>query len=440
MKGKATLVLADAKTGEVIRRVEEENLVTNAITNIFNPPHYMLMHNMDYSKLFTTGLPLWEDLMGGIMLLGNNVPENADSFMLGTDTVPVATAGGEYVGDSATRGTLNVNESYATENGYRFTWDFGTDVANGTIKCVGLTSKEFGDTGFLSQGSKYGSFAVVPHNIGTTGINADTAFEYGLGQYIGTFEPFVHLYAELDPDGNLVLRRYRSVDPSAIGINSVTGLSAVSEPISVKTVATPIKLKYDQKFFLDTDSMTVQYFAEPVNNYDDTMNVSYCVLDIKTLSFVKSETFVMPHFSFSHAALWKNRLYFSSQNRLHSYTTGGTLVSSLEYEDVNPTRMFTYNGCLMADYGNDVVCLSWGENPCKMYFNSYIFPTYSVDVKAPYVTGAQRHDHSTGSSASVKARAMFYIISSYMATINNLSEPLEKTSAHTLKIIYEITN
>ena len=440
MKGKATLVLADAKTGEVIRRVEEENLVTDAITNIFNPPHYMLMHKMDYSKLFTTGLPIWEDLMGGIMLLGNNVPENADSFMLGTDTVPVATAGGEYVGTSTTRGTLNVNESFALDNGYRFTWDFGTDVANGTIKCVGLTSKEFGDTGFMSDGSKYGSFAVIPYNIGATGVHPDVAFEYGQGQYIGTFEPLTHLFAELDTDGNLVLRRYRSVDPSAIGINSATGLSELSEPISVKTLTPPIELKYDHEFFLDTDSMTVQYFAEPVNNGDGTMNISYCVLDIATLSFIRSFTYTIPKFTYTKHAAWKDHLYFATSGGILCYTTGGTLVSTLEYEDVTPNYFFSYNGCLMADYGSDVVCLSWNGGPHKMYYNSYVFPTYSVDAKAPYITAARRYDHGSGWAASAKAKAMFYIISSYMATINNLSEPLEKTSAHTLKIIYDITN
>lgn len=43
MKGKATLTLSDAATGKVVQRVEESNMVTDAISRLFNPPHEALI-------------------------------------------------------------------------------------------------------------------------------------------------------------------------------------------------------------------------------------------------------------------------------------------------------------------------------------------------------------------------------------------------------------
>ena len=50
--------------------------------------------------------------------------ESKDNRMLREDCVPVGTAGDAYSGSNVMRGSLNINESYETENGYHFTWDF----------------------------------------------------------------------------------------------------------------------------------------------------------------------------------------------------------------------------------------------------------------------------------------------------------------------------
>lgn len=440
MKGKATFILADAKTGEVISRTEEHNLVTNAVENIFNLPHYMQLHGFNNSKLFTTGLPLWNDLMGGIMLLGNTVEESADNIVLGPDTVPIATAGSEYDGESTTRGTLNLNESCRTENGYRLTWDFGTDKANGLIKCVGLTSKEFGNTGFFSENTASGSFAVLPQKIGTTNASPEGAFEYGAGQYLGTFEPLTHLFAELNDDGDLVLRRYRSLDPLSVYINSEAGLTAVSEPISEKIVTPPITLKYDHDIFLDTDNMKVQYFAPVVNNSDGTMTVSYTELDIETLTFGAAVSLTVPKFTYIRPSVWKEHIYFSTTGGIQCYAVDGTYKYTLTYDSGYPSFFFSHGGCLMVYYNGYVVYLSENGAERRLNYGSAIFPMYSVDAKAPYVTAATRPNHGVDWSSSSMIKPVPMIVSSYMATINNLSQPIEKSSAHTLKIIYEITN
>ncbi|MFR0870097.1 MAG: hypothetical protein ACLSG5_01230 [Oscillospiraceae bacterium] len=41
IKGRATIQLFDEKTGEVVRELHEENMITNAVDTILNPPDYI---------------------------------------------------------------------------------------------------------------------------------------------------------------------------------------------------------------------------------------------------------------------------------------------------------------------------------------------------------------------------------------------------------------
>lgn len=442
MKGTATLILTDAATGEVVSSVVEHNLVTDALNNIFNPCPYAMLHRFDGSALFGAALPMWKELLSGVMLLGNSVTENKNSIFLGSDTVPIATAGSPYSGTNIYRGTLNENESGELPNGYRFTWDFGTDKANGTIRCVALTSKMFGDAGFHSDGETDGSFMMDPCHIGTTGIDPTVWFEYGCGQYLGTFESGVHLYAELDGDGALVFRSYRSIDPSALMINDSVGLSAVSEPVSERRVTLPFAVKYDDRYFLDTDTMVMYYFGEAVMHSDTgTMDITYTGISLDSFSVVETKTLTIPKYCGNYyiGAVWKGHVYFLTPDGLSEFTADGTLVKDHAAPYGQGTLLFLHEGCLMSQSPTgDIYCYSHGDTPTRTHFGRNCFTCVNVDLKAPYTAFTRRRRHQQG-EASVKCEAAA-AIAPYMATVNDLSQPLTKTSAHTLKVVYEITN
>ena len=442
MKGKATIILADARTGEVVSRTEEHNLVTNALNNIFAPPHYAMLHNFKYSSLFSGGLPLWKDLAAGIMLLGNTVEEDADNILLGSDTIPVGTAGGEYDGDNIWRGTLNLNETYQTENGYHFTWDFGTDKCNGTIKCVALTSKEFGNAGFHSGTETDGSFTVNPMYIGQTDVDPDIVLEYGTGQYLGTFESGIHTFAELDENSNIVFRRYHSVDPDALKINDVTGLTSVSEPISVNTVTPGVAVKYEERFFVDPKKRLVYYFGDSVQLSDTQMQICWTAISLDTFTVAETKSVVIPKRCTNQyiGAVWGGYLYYLTSEGVSKFTLGGELIKDYEAPFEQYTIFFALGDCLMAQVsGGDIYCFSWGDESCRVNFGKYLFPAYNIDAKAPYMSICRRRYHYAG-DASVTVKPLLTMAGCYMATINNLSQPIEKTSAYTLKISYDIIN
>lgn len=441
MKGKATITLTDAKTGKVISCSEEHNLVTNALTNIFNPCQYATLHSFNYSSLFAGGLPMWKNLLSGVMLLGNNVEEDPDNILLGSETIPIATAGSEYAGTNVYRGSLNLNETYKTENGYHFTWDFGTDKANGTIRCVALTSKMFGDAGFHSEEAETGSFLVNPVFIEHNQYEPTTLFENGTGQYVGTFEPGVHLFMGLDHDGNLEFRKYRSVDPSALYINDVTGLTEASQPFWTYTVTPDISIRYDDRFFFDPETKIVYYFGESEIVSATSMNITFTGISIESFATVVTKTVTIPKRCTNYylGAVWKGHIFYLTPDGLSEFDMDGSLIAEHEAPYAQTTLFFVYNGCLMSQSPTGFIyCYSWGETTSTALMK-YVFPVQNVDFKPPYAAVCRRKRHEADDDP-VTHQPCLSILSPYMATINNLSQPIVKTSEHTLKISYDITN
>ncbi|MBE6890205.1 MAG: hypothetical protein E7485_09360 [Ruminococcaceae bacterium] len=435
MKGKATITLSDAKTGKIIQQMEEHNLVTNALNNIFNPPHYALLHGFNYSVLFQNGLPMWNKLLGGIMLLGNNEEESVDNILPRKGVIPIATAGTEYAGTCTTRGSLNLNESYETERGYHFTWDFGTDKANGTIRCICLTSKAFGNTGYGTCDSNVGML-MSPNSFESSPVTTMT-FEYGEGFYIGTYDG-LHVFMHVTPDCKVQFRRYTGLVPSAIKINDRAGLSTVSTPVSVTTAALGIELSYEERYFLDPHNKKL-YFFGPFTNKDDTTTFTYAEVDITTAQTVnRTVTLGKRVYDFGGNAVFDDRIYILTGEGLNEFSMDGTplrTISSLTTS--NLSYLFVMNECLYAKTNVSYINIT---DDCRAITLGYTcFPSGTSPLE-PYIPITTQNSHVIGSGTDkCKNKASLVMAAGYKATINNLSSPIEKTSEHTLKISYDIS-
>ena len=51
IKGKATIQIIDEKSGETVREIHEENMITNAVDTILNPPDANLSVRLIRSKV-----------------------------------------------------------------------------------------------------------------------------------------------------------------------------------------------------------------------------------------------------------------------------------------------------------------------------------------------------------------------------------------------------
>ena len=171
IKGRATIQLFDEKTGEVVRELHEENMITNAVDTILNPPDYIeIGMDSDNDRSFN----MLRDFVGniadtafrGVIVCRDKIPEDGNNMMLPWTNEEIGHAGISNTSTDTSIGTYNANESGRIENGkgYRHVWDFASDKANGEISCICLTTKDGGT--FVQAGvphycrAVYSGFAV----------------------------------------------------------------------------------------------------------------------------------------------------------------------------------------------------------------------------------------------------------------------------------------
>lgn len=153
--GTMVLELTDENTGAV-ETVTEENMITNAVNNILglNPMGIFYKTSGEYDDAVMWNenlLPICPNMIGGILLFSKSLVENADNIYVQSDNLPVAYASNN-VNSTANlaRGSLNLTESKKLDNGYKFVWEFTPSQGNGTVAAVALTSALGGQNGFGS--------------------------------------------------------------------------------------------------------------------------------------------------------------------------------------------------------------------------------------------------------------------------------------------------
>lgn len=437
MKGKATFTLADAKTGRTVRQFTEHNIVTNAVKRILEPPPYAMISSFSWSDFLSAALPLYKTLFGGIMLLGNNVTESADNIMPSPDFIPVATAGDAYSGALATRGSLNLNESYEMENGYHFTWDFGTDKANGTIKCAALTSRIFGNSGFGSD-EKTGGLLLNPSTLKVELPRSQ--YCKASGQYICSIGGCRHIYYSLNSDMTLTFSIVKSLDPTSVGINDSSDLTNIIKPESNVTVTLPIELDSRTKPFYDS-SAGILYFFSVQYSEEETYYIDYAGVKLNNFSVTEKKTCRLAEkHSYMHAAaLYNGSLFFADGSYIYVYSSSGIQSAAFEMDMSIEVWFYMVNDVL---YLNTYSGISWLWNNGRFIVNVgtglYGLGTDS-SFQPPYYPEFVMY-RPGGIKAAVSINPYLCLAANYLATINNLSEPLVKTSEHTLKITYDITN
>lgn len=158
--------LTDESTGAV-ERMEKSNMVTNAVNDILglNPMgiFYNVAGQYDTHLIWNNELlPICPNMIGGILIYSETLTENVDNVFPSTVKLPVAYASNDVNATAnVARGSLNLTESKALDNGYRFVWEFTPSQGNGTIAAVALTSAQGGKNVYGSMDSSATSFLKV---------------------------------------------------------------------------------------------------------------------------------------------------------------------------------------------------------------------------------------------------------------------------------------
>lgn len=173
LHGHTRIELADATTGEIVKVVEEDNIVTNALTNLINTDYcgrvsdlattcagaieyinktstscdYGFTYDGEYFSRSGYALfsPLMGNAVGGIKLFANQIEEDADTIYQPSSAEVTGYASMITNSEAVDikRGSFLPDDSGFREGdtGYDFVWNFNADQANGPISCVCLTDK-----------------------------------------------------------------------------------------------------------------------------------------------------------------------------------------------------------------------------------------------------------------------------------------------------------
>lgn len=477
LKGKSTIQLFNAKTGKLEHEQKNTNIVTNAVADIINDNDPLGLGKMiqcrsgssnsyEYHKPLLRRnyiTPLTTIAFGGVLLWDNTISEDPTITMPPNGVNEVGHAGNTYSGANTFRGSYNTNESGSLENGYRHVWDFGTDKANGTIKALSLTSQYGGMCGYRND-SGGDNETYAPYTYYHFG--ADTtfkAFEINLDNvgYSGCDDgPF--LYIAQNSDGGFYGIKRSTTDFTKIqqvtfakpGILTLEGIKDITE---VKDLIAGIN-QYAQTYVHDNKIHEV-YLSSTTELVHKTYSLEGALLNTVNVTL---PTAAVSSKTLRAYAFYYNGYYYyysSSASGVITYkktnATGEDLGEAFTIPPYSGTTAHSVNIFFVDNNGNGVLRVGSNSTNAASYSNTdyYIYPdgktclsltnSFSISnavyscfcpavtpIKTPFVYI---------SAGNYQARLLLGVDCRCLATINNLSTPVTKTSAQVMKVTYEIT-
>lgn len=436
-------------------------MVTNACYNLVNGGAIMKNVANYHGDIRSAYNNLLSTCFGGLMLFENNIMEDANTIIMPFGNKNIAIASDVYSGSNINRGTLNANESKEINDGkgYRYVWDFGTDRANGIIRCACLTSRFGGYNGYLendsnscgsgfsySAGNSYTRNALSQYNGGSIYV-PDYSFSYENYDLVGNFEKDRYVFAKC----NL---KAQSISFSIVSYLNTAGLTSNFKTNVVTKEVTTTKPLTASNFIQQVDDKL--YSILPY----DTNKIDVVIFDGKTLEIESENTYeiqdadfytnITAKYFYTKSIYWNGYFVIKSKDSKNVYFIN---ASDLADYSVYPLECYSHQlvviGGLLyfvpTSYNNiprtEDVYLFEGTSFIKQHwklsgngsgsFCLNFIP--SPFVKSPHILlGAWDNSES-------KHFGVLNVFPMFLSTINNLSTPVVKNETQTMKVTYEIT-
>lgn len=503
MKGKAIIQII--KDGKIINQIEEKNTITNAANNLLTTHNFgfpFFIHSASSLKHnpLINYTPLNTNLFGGIMLFTNK----KESSNLEEEIFPdvsdingfIGNAGGTFSGQSEYRGTLNLTESGEITNGYRWTWDFGTDqtfLDGKTINRICLTSRAGGDAGLRKSDLDTTKTSVFSNYAKQNLINSINLGLSGSLNSTNYFIPYVRLDTDgiylcnTKPDEFVTIQKVKDVAnaynfkrfkfKSNIGINdSINNENSLSKT-SVELFDTVELIEHSQFTSINSFSVVAERYV--FCNTDDLDNVFCTSISVDTsnsiiyyrkynlsnsFSVIEDSSISIPSdlssglknnyniiefegsfytINYSNKILYKinkdgtysNYINIPVQmlNVFNGMLIGFTHNINVKLSNSNKQKIGFWNG---AEFITNDFYLGGSGSDSQQYGNVNNFQTKTFN-KRPVILTCSTNAYNATSMATYPS---FNVFTPFFSSINNLDTGITKVEGSTLKIIYEITN
>ena len=460
LKGKTIIELTNVKTGEV-ERVEDDNMVTNALYHIFEP----FGHYKKPDKLLTSSemVPFYQNLLGGLLLFDGEISENAEQIYAPSSVN--LTACGVYGRQNDTtntcRGDYNMTESEVNLSSkyVKFVYDFTTSQGNGNIACVALTSKRAGYCGYGCRDATFvnGDYvSLMPSDnvinfMGQSNCSRrGNSVSLGVTQFLFAVDPEndVLWYLRINSSKSISIVKRKGYFKTVGVFDSPGSSGKLIETIDLPDMTTGL-YNTGNAYYNYVESEKCLYIYSAANYYTDA-GAAFSVIKINIQNNSVTE--------YPMTNQTNERVYIGSN---FTYVDGGFIY----------IRAYNSYKIFKIAIGNsaDVRVISWTSD-CQ---NGYNIPIFAYGGRIYYDT----YSHSYSSNADrvlvlntedetllkTESRTIYGWISSnnpcavpvighpeciwdygyviypgmYLATINNI-EPVTKTADKTMKVTYII--
>ena len=455
VKGSAVIELTDVKTGKKERYVEN-NMVTNALAELLKPIGYL-----KGSGIYSDSANLVQSYLGGMLLFDKQIPEDSNQLFPPAEASVVGYGAYNITNNSAKTelGTYNVNESeYNTYSKYmKFVYDFTTSQANGTINCVCLTHLD------AAQYSAYGADSSRSYNGKATGIRMSSTFSktpltsgklktagYQYGDYahvflVDTAEDLCYCFGVIDTN-TIKISKYRAGILSTCVVCAHSTIRTLLESFEIP-LAESIKTAYVSWNYEHDDDCLYICTASATTI---TSSGSFNIIKISVSDWdVTQYTIANP----TGATLASEDVRFAYVHQGYAYLKNGSTVYKINIED--PSDWIKISGTLTNSGALPQMAINgriFYEYFTYVYYNNYhgymsvvngaLNKVEKPDYNGIFANGVQEQQcttpirnepfHWLGNTSTL------FCPRNYLATINNLARPIEKTSDKTMKITYTI--
>lgn len=477
LKGKTTFELTDVNTGEV-EVIEDTNMITNALQEFVATYGYFGCDVLE-SNILGNG-SFWVNALGGLFLFDTKLDENVNNILMPAGVKMVGN--GSYnisnSGSVTELGSYNTLESGLQSDGsIKFVYDFSTSQANGSIACACLTSKI---GGYIGMGNK-DRICIYNENYDFKTFISDSSHQRKSG-IAGSDRDIQHLLYPVYSENAIYFTNPYNINYDANYVNQHWSTTKKIQILKVKAGFTSIGLK--ERLLLDqvvetydidipqdilTYMGTNKYTAVINSDIDGNVYVIFCKISVLADNFKlsagtfcwimkidrqmnatsykftnnvgKTLTFSRRESVFEGDYIW----LFDSNSPYNIYGIKYTDSTQIIETGINVgivSNLFVIEKNLigvMKHYGssNYYAPLVYDVINNELRQVNGVCNNSSRDIYIPFIDKKGVYMNVYCSSSS----NYFYVLKDprYLATINNLSEPVVKTASKTMKVTYTIT-
>ena len=473
LKGKTTFELTDVNTGEV-EVIEDTNMITNGLQDFLATYGYFGCDVL--SKMGDSSL--WVNALGGLFLFDSRLEENVENTfmpagvkMIGNGSKDVANSG-----VVTELGSYNTSESGLQSDGsVKFVYDFSTSQANGSIACACLTSKIGGYIGMGNSNEKrifnrdysFTTFISDDRYIRTSNIDGSkndgqhVLYASYNDNAIYLSNPYNILYNASYADQHWSATKKIQILKVKVGFTSI----GIKERLLLNQVSETydIDIPQDILTYMGTRTTFVYISADTDGNVFVVFNTGGSTLNNGSFCWIMKidRERNVTHYKFTNnvgSPIYFNRsiMVFNGEY-LFVYTYNSPYkLYGIKYSD--STQIIDVNWTLNSIY----TLFNIDKNRIGIFGNSYDGSNYYAPLVYDVVNNELRYCNGKGGYSSelyipfidkkgVYIYVYYYNSSNYsnyfkilkdpryLATINNLSEPVVKTASKTMKVTYTIT-